>query len=198
MWTFIQKQDHAGVIALLKLAQAGPARLAAVPEAAERCVCGLVVFECMDVHSSIHPYPHHMMSHKHTHIQTHRLLGSYHALRHHHQQPHRPPPPLESRSQLLLLDAAVRVSVHLPTEAAATAQLERLCAPMWTGVAAALASHGSSSNGNGNGSIVGGGGQDGDDDAMARELRALATVVQAAGGAGAGDVGALVACFLAR
>lgn len=29
-------KDHAGVIALLKLAQAGPARLAAVPEAAER------------------------------------------------------------------------------------------------------------------------------------------------------------------
>lgn len=34
----MHRQDHAGVIALLKLAQTGPARLAAVPEAAERCV----------------------------------------------------------------------------------------------------------------------------------------------------------------
>lgn len=86
--------------------------------------------------------------------------------------------------------------MHLPTEAAANAQLERLCAPMWAGVAAALASHNGHSYGNGNGS---GSGEDGgDDDVVTRELRALATVVQAAGGVGAGGVGSLMACFLAR
>lgn len=96
------------------------------------------------------------------------------------------------------------MSVHLPTEAAANAQLERLCAPMWAGLAAALASH--SMNGKGNGSLNGeqnGDGADDDDDddnddVVAKELRALATVVQAVGGAGPGGVRPLVACFLAR
>jgi hypothetical protein len=137
--------------------------------------------------------PHWKTKHTtHTHRYTPRLVVAYHTTR--QQQQHQQPPPLEPRSQLLLLEAAARVAAHCPDTEAIT-RVERLCAPMWAGVAAAVGDACAPPVGGGGGGGRGGEGQGGD--LVAGELRALATVVQAAGATGSG-VGALAACFLAR